>query len=367
MLKTNEVEVMTEMQLTERKKRILRAIIETYIATAEPVGSKVVVERAGLDVSTATIRNEMADLTEMGLLEQPHTSAGRIPSPAGYRLYVNELMDSHQLTMQETQRINQALNLKMEELDRCIERAGKMLSQISDYPVFTAAATVDTVTVKRYDLLMVEENAFIAVVMTDNSVVKNKIIRMPETLSDTQLQLLSAVLNNSFVGLSRDEMAETLDKMEMRTAPAAFRLISRVVDFAIEVLSEQRKQKIHTTGLTHLLEHSEYHSLDRAKPLLHYLSEEAEVSKLPMTMTGGKNMDILIGPENVNDALKDTSVVMASYDIGDNMKGVIGVVGPTRMDYAKVTARLSYFADSLTRMFGKGELPSAPDNDEDIF
>ena len=365
MLKTNEVEVMTEMQLTERKKRILRAIIETYIATAEPVGSKVVVERAGLDVSTATIRNEMADLTEMGLLEQPHTSAGRIPSPAGYRLYVNELMDSHTLTMQETQRINQALNLKMEELDRVIDRAGKVLSQISDYPVFTAAATVDTVTVKRYDLLMVEENAFIAVVMTDNSVVKNKIIRMPDTLSDTQLQLLSAVLNNSFVGLSRDEMAKALDKMEMRTAPAAFQLISRVVDFAIEVLAEQRRQKIHTSGLTHLLEHSEYHSLDKAKPLLNYLSEENEVSKLPMTMARGKNMDILIGPENVNDALKDTSVVMASYDIGDNMKGVIGVVGPTRMDYAKVTARLSYFADSLTRMFGKGEtLPRLPGDDE---
>ncbi len=353
------------MQMTERKKRILRAIIETYIATAEPVGSKVVMERAGLDVSTATIRNEMADLTEMGLLEQPHTSAGRIPSPAGYRLYVNELMDSHQLTLQETQRINQALNLKMEELDRCLERAGKMLSQISDYPVFTSAATVDTVTVKRYDLLMVEENAFIAVVMTDNSVVKNKIIRMPDTLSDTQLQLLSAVLNNSFVGLSREEMAKALDKMEMRTAPGAFMLISRVVDFAIEVLAEQRRQKIHTSGLTHLLEHSEYHSLDKAKPLLNYLSEENEVSKLPMTMAQGKNMDILIGPENVNDALKDTSVVMASYDIGDNMKGVIGVVGPTRMDYAKVTARLSYFADSLTRMFGKGEsLPQLPGDDE---
>jgi len=355
------------MQLTERKKRILRAIIETYIATAEPVGSRAVVERAGLDVSTATIRNEMADLTEMGLLEQPHTSAGRIPSPAGYRLYVNELMDSHQLTLQETQRINQALNLKMEELDRVIDRAGKVLSQISDYPVFTASTTVDKVTVKRYDLLMVEDNAFIAVVMTDNSVVKNKLIRMPEQISDTQLQLLSAVLNNSFVGLSRVEMAQTLEKMEMRTAPAAFGLISRVVDFAIEVLAEQRSQKIHTSGLTHLLEHSEYHSLDKAKPLLSYLSEESEMSKLPMSMARGKNMDILIGPENVNDALKDTSVVMASYDIGDNMKGVIGVVGPTRMDYAKVTARLSYFADSLTRMFGKGELPAAPDGDDQDF
>ena len=347
------------MELTDRKKRILRAIVETYIATAEPVGSKVVAERAGLDVSTATIRNEMADLTELGYLEQPHTSAGRIPSAAGYRLYVNELMGRQQLTIQETERINQALNLKMEELDRVIDRAGKVLSQISDYPVFTAAATVERVTVKRFDLLMVEDNAFIAVVMTDNSVVKNKLVRMPDRLSDTQLQLLSAVLNSSFVGLSREEMEETLDKMETRTAPAAFELISLVVDFAVEVLAEQTQHKVHTAGITHLLEHPEYHSMDKAKPLMTYLCEETEASKLPMTLDKGKNMNILIGPENVNDALKDTSVVMASYDIGDNMKGVIGVVGPTRMDYAKVTARLSYFADSLTRMFGKGELPAA--------
>ena len=355
------------MGLTDRKKRILRAIVETYIATAEPVGSKVVAERAGLDVSTATIRNEMADLTELGYLEQPHTSAGRVPSPAGYRLYVSELMDRQQLTIQETERINQALNLKMEELDRVIDRAGKVLSQISDYPVFTAAASVERVTVKRFDLLMVEENAFIAVVMTDNSVVKNKLIRMPDRLSDPQLQMLSAVLNSSFVGLTQEEMQETLDKMETRTAPGAFELISLVVDFAVEVLADQRQHKVHTSGITHLLEHPEYHSLDKAKPLMAYLSEETEASKLPMTMkngialNNGKNMNILIGPENVNDALKDTSVVMASYDIGDNMKGVIGVVGPTRMDYAKVTARLSYFADSLTRMFGKGELPSGAD------
>ena len=346
-----------QMGLTDRKKRILRAIVETYIATAEPVGSKAVAERAGLDVSTATIRNEMSDLTEMGLLEQPHTSAGRIPSPAGYRLYVNELMGRQQLTIQETERINQALNLKMEELDRVIDRAGKVLSQISDYPVFTAAAAKERVTVKRFDLLLVEEDSFIAVVMTDNSVVKNKLIRMPDKVSEPQLQMLSAVLNSSFVGLTQEEMEQTLDKMETRTAPGAFELISLVVEFAVEVIAEQRQQKIHTAGITHLLEHPEYRSLDKAKPLMNYLAEEKDASKLPMTLDSGKNMNILIGPENVNEALKDTSVVMASYDIGDNMRGVIGVVGPTRMDYAKVTARLSYFADSLTRMFGKGELP----------
>ena len=325
------------MELTNRKKRILRAIVEIYIITAEPVGSKAVAQQAGLDISTATIRNEMADLTEMGYLEQPHTSAGRVPSPMGYRLYVNELMGEHQLTIQETQRINEALNLKMEELDRCLDQAGKVLSQISDYPVFTAAAPRMRVTVKRYDLLMVEENAFIAVVMTDNSVVKNKLIRIPDTLSDTQLQLLSTVLNSSFVGLTLEEMEDTLDKMETRSAPGAFQLISLVVQFAIEVLVEQRNQ------------------------LMNYLAEEKEASRLPVTLGDGQNMNILIGPENVNEALKDTSVVMASYDIGDNMRGVIGVVGPTRMDYAKVTARLSYFADSLTRMFGKGELPAGGD------
>ena len=349
------------MELTDRKKRILRAIVETYIATAEPVGSKVVAQAAGLDVSTATIRNEMADLTELGYLEQPHTSAGRVPSPAGYRLYVNELMDRQQLTIQETQRINEALNLKMEELDRVIDRAGRVLSQLSDYPVFTMAAARAHVTVKRFDLLMVEENAFIAVVMTDNSVVKNKLLRIPGQLSDPQLQMLSAVLNSSFTGLSREEMEQTLDKLETRTAPGAFELIALVVDFAMAVLADQGLQKVHTAGITNLLEHPEYHSLDKAKPLMTYLSDEGEVPRLPAALDSGKNMDILIGPENVSDALKDTSVVMASYDIGDNMRGVIGVVGPTRMDYAKVTARLSYFADSLTRMFGK-ELPPPPED-----
>ncbi len=355
------------MELNNRKKKILRAIVEIYIATAEPVGSKAVAEQAGLDVSTATIRNEMADLTELGYLEQPHTSAGRIPSPMGYRLYVNELMGEHQLTIQETQRINDALNLRMEELDRVIDRAGKVLSQLSDYPVFTAAAPKKRITVKRFDLLMVEENAFIAVVMTDNSVVKNKLIRMPEQLSDTQLQLLSTVLNSSFVGLSLEEMEETLDKMETRSAPGAFQLISMVVQFAMEVLNQQSGQTIHTAGITHLLEHPEYRSLDKAKPLMNYLSETEEQGKsnLPVTLTEGQNMNILIGPENINEALKDTSVVMASYDIGDNMRGVIGVVGPTRMDYAKVTARLSYFADSLTRMFGKGELPPGEGHHEE--
>ena len=194
---------------------------------------------------------------------------------------------------------------------------------------------------------------------------KNKIIRRPDQLSDPQLQLLSTVLNSSFVGLTRDEMETALNKMSAHSAPAAFQLISMVVQFAMEVLTEQSQQTVHTSGITHILEHPEYQDMDKAKPLMRCLTDEDNLSRLPIPMDGDHNMNILIGPENVNEAFKNTSVVMASYDIGDNMRGVIGVVGPTRMDYAKVTARLSYFADSLTRMFGKNELPAAPDGDNE--
>ncbi len=343
------------MELSQRKKQILRAIIESYVATAEPVGSKALAETAKLDISSATIRNEMADLTELGLLEQPHTSAGRVPSPLGYRLYVNELMEKHQLTQHDTQNINQVLNLKMEELDRIIDKAGKVLSQISDYPVFSMASPRVEPAVKRFDLLVVEENAFITVVMTESSTVKNKLIRLGEAVSESQIQLLSTVLNNSFVGLTHLEMNKALEQMSSKSPPNAFHLIANVVKFAMEVLREEAHRPLKTSGVTQLLEFPEYSNLDKAKPLMTYLTEETESLELPLSLEEGTN--ILIGPENITEALKDTSVVMASYDIGEDMKGVIGVVGPTRMDYAKVTARLSYFADSLTKMFGKSELP----------
>ena len=347
------------MDLTERKKRILRAIIENYIQTAEPVGSKVIAESAGLDLSSATIRNEMSDLEHLGFLEQPHTSAGRVPSPKGYRLYVNELMEQHQLSMQETRRINEALHMKMAELDRVIDQAGRIVSQLTRYPAFALAAGSQRVTVKRFDLLMVEQNAFIVVILTDSNAVRNKLIRLPGDLSEPQLQLLNTLLNTSFTGLTLDQITPELMRVAQHAAGEAYGLISLVVSFAMEVLEELENRMVHTAGLASLLDHPEYKSLDRAQSLMSYLSDEHDPARFPTT--AGDAMRILIGPENVADELKDTSVVVASYDIGDNMRGIVGVVGPTRMDYAKVTARLSYFAEGLSRMFGKGEatLPGA--------
>ena len=349
------------MELSDRKKLILRAVVENYIQTAEPVGSKAIVASAGLKVSSATIRNEMAELETLGLLEQPHTSAGRIPSPQGYRLYVNELMEEHRLTIQETQKINDALRLKIRQMDQVMSEAGKIISQLTRYPTFALATGSKKAVISRYDLLMVEENAFIAVLMTDGQVVKNKLFRLSEAVSAPQLQLLSTLLNTSFTGLTLEELTPELLKVSAHAGEEAYSLISLVVSFAIEVLEEMENHVVHTAGIPSLLAHPEYQSLEKAEPLMNYLAEMGSDLNLPVVQD--KNVKILIGPENLADELKDSSVIMASYDIGGGMQGVIGVVGPTRMDYADLAARLSYFAEGLSRMFGKGEIP-APTEEE---
>lgn len=348
------------MDLTDRKRRILRAIIESYIQTAEPIGSKTIAAALDREISSATIRNEMSDLEAMGLLEKPHTSAGRIPSPKGYRLYVNELMEEHKLSLQETQRINQALHLKMAELDRVLSEAGRVVAQLTNYPAFALSSGSGRVTIRRFDLLMVERNAFIIVVMTDTNIVRNRLVRLPTDLSKAQLQMLNTLLNTTFTGLSLEEITPELMRVAQHAAGEAYGLISLVVSFAIEVLEEVLHRTVHTSGIAHLLELPEYRSLDRAQPLMSYLSDENDPAHFPVPQDSP--MDILIGPENVHAALQDTSVVVASYDIGEGMRGVIGVVGPTRMDYAKITARLSYLAEGLSRLFGQGALPEDRDD-----
>ena len=340
------------MELSERKKQILRAVVENYIQTAEPVGSKAIVASAGLKVSSATIRNEMAELENLGYLEQPHTSAGRIPSPKGYRLYVNELMEEHRLTMQEAQKINEALNLKIREMDQVMTEAGKIISQLTQYPTFSLTTGNRKATIARYDLLMVEQSAFIAVLMTDGQQVKNKLFRLPTPLSDPQLQLLSTLL---FTGLTLEQLGPALERVSTHAGDEAYGLIHLVVSFAMEVLEELEANVVHTAGIPTLLAHPEYQSLERAEPLMNFLSEMGEGMQLPVIQN--EHVKILIGPENVVEELKDSSVIMASYNIGGGMQGVIGVVGPTRMDYADLAARLSYFAEGLSRMFGKNEIP----------
>ena len=343
------------MELTERKKQILRAIVDSYIRTAEPVGSKTISQLPGMDFSPATIRNEMADLTTMGLLEQPHTSAGRVPSAAGYRLYVDELMQSYRLSMDETKTINQAMEVKMQEVDKMISQVGKLVSKMTDLPAYAVAARSSQRTVKRFDLILAEAGSFILVVMLSDNQVQNKLIRLPLDVSQEDLRLLSAVLNASLTELTADEITPELLAKVTRSAAGAASLVPVIVDYTVELLKKTHSE-VYMTGQAKLLGQPEYHDVEKAQEVLTSLDEDV-ISNLPATLSSGTTQ-ILVGPENVAKELKDSSVVITKFDIGDGMQGMIGVVGPTRMDYAKITARLSYFAENLGRMFAKPQQPA---------
>ncbi len=352
------------MELTERKKRVLRSVVDLYIRTAEPVGSKAITALPDMKYSSATIRNEMADLTAMGYLEQPHTSAGRIPSAAGYRLYVDELMADYRLSMDETKSINTAIEEKMQKVDKLVEKVARLVSQATDLPAISVTSRPLGASVKRFELIGAGSGSIILVLMLSSDEVVNKLIKLPLNLGETELKLLSAVLNATMTELTADEFtAELLEKV-MRSAGDAAVLVPVIVDFTTETLRRQGSTNMAVAGQSRILGHPEYRDVDKAQRLIASFDEDA-FSNLPAVMQNESGTKVLVGPENVASELKDTSVVMTKFDIGDGLQGMIGVVGPTRMDYAKVTARLSYFAESLSKMFAKPEQAQLPAPEEE--
>ena len=352
------------MELTERKKKVLRSVVDLYIRTAEPVGSKAITELPDMKYSSATIRNEMADLTEMGYLEQPHTSAGRIPSAAGYRLYVDELMLDYRLSMDETHSINMAIEEKMQRVDKLVEKVAKLVSQATDLPAISVAARSGGATVKRFELILAGQGSIIAVVMLTNDEVVNKLIKLPVNVDESDLKVLSAVLNATMTGLNADEFTPELLERVMLSAGAGASLVPVILEFTVDTLNKQSSTNMAVAGQMRLLGQPEYRNIDKAQRVITSLDEES-LSNLPAIMQNSNGTRVLVGPENVAQELKDTSVVMTKFDIGDGMQGMIGVVGPTRMDYAKVTARLSYFAESLSKLFAKPEHPQLPESNKE--
>lgn len=349
------------MELTDRKKQILKIVVEGYIATAEPMGSKAIVDQMPGKISSATVRNELADLVEMGYLEQPHTSAGRVPSPKGYRLYVNELMERKALSGEEEAKINASLGGQMQQLDQVIARAGQVASSLVGYPAYAVADHTGEVTVQRFELIAVDGQSFISVVMLSDSRVKSQLMRLQLPVEGDHLPQLSHLLNTHFTGIPAGEMNGRLMNLSDQVQGQWFLLLNQVVEYAGQLLQQARQQQIFTGGASQLLKFPEYRDVDKAHELMSFMVDSKENLPVP---SGDAPMQILIGPENVNDALKESSVVIASYDIGQNMRGLVGVVGPTRMDYATVAARLSYFAESLSRMFGKNEKQQLPPGEE---
>ena len=346
------------MELTDRKKKVLRSVVDLYIRTAEPVGSKAITELPDMKYSSATIRNEMADLLAMGYLEQPHTSAGRIPSAAGYRLYVDELMADYQLSLDETKSINSALEDKMQKVDKLVEKVAKLVSQATDLPAISMAARRAGATVERFELILAGSGVILVVMLSDEQVV-NKRIKLPLNITESDLKILAAVLNATMTGINPEEFTPELLERVMNSAGPAASLVPVIMEFTTETLSRHTNANMAVTGQMRLLGQPEYRDVDKAQKLMSSLDEES-LANLPAIMQNQNGTQVLVGPENVAQELKDTSVVMTKFDIGDGMQGMIGVVGPTRMDYAKVTARLSYFAESLSKMFAKPEQPQLP-------
>ena len=338
-------------RLSERKKKILSAVIEEYIASAEPVGSKLLAEKAGLRVSSATIRNELSELTSLGYLAQPHTSAGRVPTAAGYRLYVNELMEQPDLSREEAARIDSSLAGKAQGHEQMLDDAGRLAADLTDYPALTLSSQGSD-TVRRFDLIHVDANTFIIVLLLSSNQVKNKLVRLPFSVEEAQLRRLSAVMNANFCGVGEAEITGERIYAAERAIDDRMGLTAVVAGFTIETLSQSHGARAAISGGAKLLRQPEFQDPAKAHSLMDYLSDAAHLSELPcdgFDCAGGADVKVLIGPENVAEELRDSSVILAKYDAGDGMQGVIGVVGPTRMDYSKVAAKLSYIAAGLSR------------------
>lgn len=346
-------------ELSERKRKILAAVVDEYIASAEPVGSKLIAAKAGLNVSSATIRNELADLVEMGYLEQPHTSAGRIPTAKGYRLYVNELMEMTRLSMEETEEINRSLNLKAQQLDKMMRDVGKLAADMTNYPALAVSALAPD-TIKRFDLLYVDANTFIIVALLGSNKVKNKLVHLPFSVEESMVQKLSTVFNANFCGITEDQISPVLISSAERATGDTMGLVAAIAGFALEILSESKASKAVLTGESKLLQLPEFRDPDKAHELMNYLSDLEHLSDLPSADSFGSDVKVLIGPENIAEELKDSSVILAKYDAGDGTQGVIGVVGPTRMDYSKIAAKLSYLADGISKALQGNAAPTLP-------
>ena len=333
------------MELSERKKQILKAIIGDYIRTAEPVGSKTLAARPELHFSSATIRNEMSELEEMGYLEKPHTSAGRIPSPAGYRLYVDELMGESEIPEGDEPAIEQ-MRGKVRELDRLIQEAGRLVSTLTNYASVAVTPYMSHTVLKQFEIVSVDRTTFVIVVVTDAGVVKNKLVHTAAEVSKDEAELLTYVLNQTLTGLPLSQI--TAERFEVvRRAAGLTALLGPVAEYLAELIEELGSQKVFLEGANKLLHFPEYHDTQKAQALLDYITDDKHLLPVKPNIDG---VQFFIGPENGPNPLSDASMIYAKYDIGNMGQGVIGIVGPTRMDYKHLSARLSRFAKGLNKL-----------------
>lgn len=346
---------MEEHGLSDRKMKILHAVIKNYLETGEPVGSRTISKYTDLNLSSATIRNEMADLEELGYIMQPHTSAGRIPSDKGYRLYVDMLMEEKEQELNEMQ--EQMLD-KADRMEHLLRQAARVLASNTNYATMVSTPMNHANRIKFIQLSMVDAEQVIAVIVLGGNVIKNKIIRVEETLSNENLLKLNMLLNTTLNGMSIEEINLGLIARMKEQAGIHSSVISNVLDAVADTIQIDDDMQIYTSGATNIFKYPELSDNQSAQEIINAFEEKQQLTEL-VTQTLAKEdntgIQVYIGDETPVQTMKDCSVVTATYELGDGMKGTIGIIGPKRMDYEHVLKSMKRLQNELDQMFHKKE------------
>ena len=343
-------------ELDERKVKILDAIIRNYLATGEPVGSRTISKYTDLNLSSATIRNEMADLEEMGYIVQPHTSAGRIPSDKGYRLYVDHLMEEKDREISE---MKDFVIEKTEKMEKVLKQAAKLLASNTNYATLVSAPAYSKNKIKFIQLSAVSDTQLLAVIVMNSNVVKNQMIDISEPLDNETVLKLNILLNTSLNGLSLDEINLGTIALLKEQAGIHSEIVSHVLDTLVQTISETEDLQIYTSGATNILKYPELSDSDSVSSLLSTFEEKEELQSLVTeSLSDNENetgIQVYIGNETPVQTMKDCSVVTAVYDLGEGVKGTIGIIGPKRMDYEKVMDNLKTLKSQLDGIYKKSD------------
>lgn len=338
------------MELSERKLKILQAIISDYVKTAEPVGSRTISKKYDLGVSPATVRNEMADLEEMGYLTHPHTSAGRVPSDAAYRLYVNALMEKKELTREEKNVIAERLHSNVNEFEKTIEHAATVLSEITNLTSFALTPSKDEDSLKFINLLPVDENTVVMMIVSESGKISNRAINIKVPYTEENLQLLAKTMTYNYKGKSISQvLTDNIVENFRSDITAMSGLENDVMPNFMKTLEDMLNVNLYMEGLTNIFDIPEYNDLQRAKSFIEMLSQKEDFTKKLIEREDG--VIVTIGEENADDIMNDCALITASYHIDGKLVGKIGVIGPTRMKYGEVTSIVEYLTDNLSNTF----------------
>ena len=340
------------MQLDERKMKILQAIIRNYLETGEPVGSRTISKYTDLNLSSATIRNEMSDLEEMGYILQPHTSAGRIPSDKGYRLYVDSMMEENARQVEE---LKEMLVEKDEKMDHLLKQVAKVLAVNTNYATMVTAPRVSGNKVKFIQLSRVNEDQILAVVVAEGNIIKNTMINVDEPINDEVMLKLNILLNTSLNGLAIEEINLALIAKMKAQAGEYGSFIGDVIDAVAETIKDDDDLEVYTSGANNIFKYPELASEQNASGLINAFEEKQLLAQLvdsAMDETENKNgIRVYIGEESPIQSMKDCSIVTANYEFGEGMRGTIGIIGPKRMDYEKVVGTLKTIKTQLDTLY----------------